>query len=249
MGFGTTKASQAINSIFVDLKTNAKGGKNAVGFRQVIGETIVKDEHGVDKRQKTHALHDFVSGRIAGFKAREEPSYDDPDINEWVGYLTLMEQGAPNVVVRFPMERMQGRRMVGLINGAMEKTQGDVFLRTTFTPAGTKLGDRTTDADLAFLTLRVGGSDGEKLDPVFRNDDGSLMIDANGKPTPLPPPVEFIVNKKKMFDNAEADNIVASTAASLMLHFEAHRQARKATEGVDADIDLEEAAKAASPRG
>jgi hypothetical protein len=250
MGFGTTKPSQTGATIFVDLKTNAKGGKDAVGFRQVVGETIVKDESGADKRQKTYAMHDFVSGRIAGFKAKEEPSYDDHEIKEWVGYLTLMEQGAPNVVVRFPMERMQGRRMVGLINGALEKTQSDVFLRITFTPANTKLGDRTTDTDLVFLTLRVGGPEGEKLDPLFRKEDGSLMIEANGKPTPLPAPVEVMINKKIVLNNEVADNIVANTAFALMTHFEAVRQTRKPSDGSDDSIDADEAARAAaSPRG
>ena len=247
MGFGTTKSNQAGNSVFVDLKTNAKGGKDAVGFRQLVGETTVKDENGADKRQKTYAFHEFVSGRIAGFKAKEEPTSDDPDQFEWVGLLTLMEEGAPNVVVRFPMERMHGRRMVGLINDALLKTDGDVFVRTTFTPKGTSLGDRVTDADLVFLTMREGDKDGQKFEPVFRNEDGSLMIDSNNKPIPLPAPAEVMIAKKKHLDNSAADNIVATTAAALMVHFASLREARRQTDG---GIDLAEAANAAStPRG
>lgn len=249
MGLGTSRASKS-DSIFVDMKTNAKKGEEGVGFRQEIG----RETDASGKVQRTYAMHNFVAGHILSFKAAEEPTYDDKAKNEWIGYLTLSEPGEPNVVVRFPMERSSGRRLVGLINAAMVAGDDTVFVRTTYAGEGTKLGNETLTEARAFLTLRAGDSQGEKRDPLFMNAEGQPLVDADGKAIALPAAKVVKIGKVEVKDSSEADEIVLNTAVSLMGHFAAQRDARKQTQGAadghdDGINPAEAAAAAASPRG
>lgn len=245
MGIGTSNTAAKTASVFVDLKTNAQKGAEGVGFRQETG----RQTDGDGKVHRSFALHNYVSGHIQGFKAKEEPTYDDPNKSEWIGYLTLSEQGEPNVVVRFPMERASGRRLVGLVNAAVQRGDDTVFLRTTFSEAGTKLGDLTLEKNQAFLTMRAGDAQGEKLAPLYLDANGSPMVDGEGNAASLPKAEKVKVGRTEVLDSSAADEIVLNTAASLMEHFEALRQARKDDQS-DGDINpAEAAAAAAAPRG
>lgn len=248
MGLGTNQR-RSKDAIFVDLKLNAKGGEDAVGFRQQVGSSI--DEAG--KTKKEFLMHNSAYGAIVGFKAKEEEAHPDKGGNEWVGYLTLSDgTSEPNVCIRFPMEMYGGRRMVGLVNAAIVNKDPQVFLRTSFTPKGTVLGGRETDKDLAFLTLRAGDDRGDKREPVYCGEDGSLLVDAEGKPLPLPPTAYVMVGKKEIPDSSAADTVVLATALAIMQHFQAQRDARRQTEGRPGsdeglELDPDEALRAAAP--
>ncbi len=257
MALGTTQAARA-DSIFVDMKTNARNGKDQVGFRQETGFKIVKDEKGVDTRQKIFAFHDFVSGKLIGFTPKEEPTYEDHNIKEFIGYLTLADKGQPNVAVRFRIGNYHGRRMVGLINGALASDTQDLFIRMTFSAEGDKIGDWVLDNNMAFLTVRKGDANGEKIEPLYMDESGAPLVDKEGKPLPLPKPKEHEISRKKILDYTEADDIALNTVVAITQVLEAERAERKQSREQGAtnahandDFDPREAAAAAAaaPRG
>jgi hypothetical protein len=198
--------------------------------------------------EKKYKFHDYVMGTLKGFKAVEEPTYDDPKVDEWIGYLTLVTPDEPRLVIRFPMERYHGRRMVGLINAAVAANDSEVFFRISYTPSGTVLNEKATDKDLVFLTARAGDAKGEKREPVFADSDGNLLLDAGGRPAKLPEPKVVTIGKKEHRDFAASDEIVLMTAVHLVNYFAAQRQSAKDAHD-DASIDPHEAAYAAAPQG
>ena len=195
---------------------------------------------------------------MIGFTPKEEPTYDDQNINEWIGYLTLADKGQPNVAVRFRIGNYHGRRMIGLINGALASDTRDLFIRMTFAAEGEKMGDRVVDKNMAFLTVRKGDASGEKIEPLYMDESGAPLVDKEGKPLPLPLPKEVVINRKTVSDYSEAEDIALNTVVAITQVLEAERAERKQAREQGAtnahandDVDLREAAAAAAaaPRG
>jgi len=254
MGLGTSKAAKS-EAVFVDLKFAPNKGEDLVGFRQTVGRTPrVGAKEGERKFDYEYKTHSYVEGEIAGFRVKEEPSYDDPAKGELMAYLTVRDVGGapgPDVVVRFPLLSQAGRKMTGLVAAAQEANAGAVHIYTNYAEAGTVIGDKTLDKPQAYLNCKVGDARGEKLVPLYYGDDGKPLLDEQGKPLPLPMGEKHVIARKEIWDFSKVDEIVASTAAKIEDGF-SHRNDHHHDDGHkaahdDEGVDLAEAAEAASP--
>lgn len=218
MALGSNK-KQASNSIFVDLKFKAGGSGEGVGFRQTVSKTPTGLPAGEKQFNYETAMHGFVEGHLIGFRTKEEPTFDDKTVNEFIGYATVADvDGGPNVVVRFPLAQSAGRRMVGLLN-AVKGGGPMIHLYTNHADIGTVIGDKTLTKAQAYLNLRAGGPKGEKIDPVYADAEGNAILDDKGFPAQLAMGVPVVVAKKTHWDFTAADDMAFNTALALTEHY------------------------------
>ena len=254
MALGTQQGSGKKNSIFVDLKFNATKGAAGVGFRQTLNKTPIAGAAAGEKQFSYETVtHGFVEGRLAGFVVKEEPTFDDKTVNEFIGYASIADvaqegaEAGPNVVVKFPLAGGAGRRLVGLMNAVKD---GDpvVHIYTNHAEAGTKIGEKALIKPQAYLNMRIGDSKGEKIAPVYAGEDGQPLLDDKGAFAQLPMGELLTVNRKSVWDFTKADDVCMNTAAAVADHFvkaaDGHADAPAGEEG----IDLNEAARAAAPQ-
>lgn len=242
--------------IFVDLKFAPNKGRDFVGFRQIISkiprENAKEGERQFDYNYKTY---DYVSGEITNFRVKEEPRYKSEE-KEMIGYLTIRDlDNGPDVVVRFPLFGQAGRKLVGLVAAAVEARAGAVYLYTTFADAGTKIGDKVLEEPKAFINAKIGDAKGEKLTPLYYDENGRPMLDEKGNPKPLPMGEKHVIARKEVWDFSAAENVVSQTALVLVEHFKRDFESMSETENSsetfaegdedDDDIDLDEAVSAA----
>lgn len=247
MALGKTSGGNTQKSIFVDLKSNAnKAG--GVGFRETTNRTPTNNPEGA-KFTYEYAMHDYVAGRVAGFVAKEEPTYDDPKVKEFIGYGTFSDpEGGPNIVVKFPMASGFGRKLVGLMNASKQSDQV-VYLHTNQADAGTKIGDKTLEKPAAYINMRFGDAKGAKVVPVYADENGQPLLDEKGEPVQLAMGVKHDIAKKIIWDFTAADDMTMNTAIALTEHFSKAAQGDHHTAAHDdGGIDLNEAAAAAAPR-
>lgn len=251
MALGKSTAIANREVIFVDLKFAPNKGEDYVGFRQVISKTPRENvKEGERKYDYTYETHNFVSGEIVNFRVKEEPRYDNPNEKDFVAYVSFRDEGEPDVVVRFPLHQQAGRRLVGLIAAALERSAGSVYLYTNYAPAGSKIGDKVLEKPQAYINMKLGDQKGEKLTPLYYDDKGKPMLDEKGKPLPLPMGVKHVIGRKEIWDFEQANNVVSATAIVLMDHFrDAHNEHEVSGESFaqeqEDDVDLHEAATAA----
>jgi len=158
--------------------------------------------------------------------------------------------------VRYPLLQQAGRRLTGLIAAAVDKQAGAVHIYTNFAEEGTKIGEKVLDRPQAFINAKVGNNRGDKLVPLYFDEQGKPLLDEDGKPAPLPMGTKHIIARKEVWDFTEADNVVSQTALALVEHFKrddvnAHAEGAEqnhADAGWDSgeeDLDMEEAARVA----
>lgn len=248
MGLGTSKAAKT-DAVFVDLKFAASKGEEMVGFRQTISKTPREGaKEGERKFDYKYQTHNYVDGELAGFRVKEEPSYDDPNQKDLMAYATIRDVGAdpaPDVVVRFPLLSQAGRRMVGLLAAAVNAQAGAIHLYTNFADVGSQIGDKVLDKPQAYLNCKVGDSRGEKLTPLYFSEDGNPLLGEDGKPAKLPMGEKHVIARKEVWDFTKADEVVASTAAILEDVFKRDTDSHDEAPAADEDVDLNEAAGAA----
>jgi hypothetical protein len=248
MGLGTSKAAKT-DAVFVDLKFAPNKGEEMVGFRQTISKTPRQGaKEGERKFDYTYQTHNYVDGELAGFRVKEEPSYDDPNVKDLMGYAVIRDVGAepaPDVVIRFALLSQAGRRMVGLLSAAVSAKAGAIHLYTNFADTGAQIGDKVLDKPQAYLNCKVGDSRGEKLTPLYYGEDGHPLLDADGKPAKLPMGEKHVIARKEVWDFTKADEVVAATAAMLEDAFKRDTNGHEDGHVADEDVDLNEAAGAA----
>lgn len=260
MGLGKSTGGAQRKAIFVDLKFNATKGADGVGFRETTSKTPrTNPQPGEAKYDYTYEMHNFVEGEIKNFSIREEPSYEDENVKEMIGYITVRDvavsdggEAAPDVVVKFPMFGSAGRRLVGLVAAAQEKAAGAIYIYTNFAEAGQKLGDKTLTKPQAYINAKVGDARGEKLSPLYYDGEGKPYLDQNGKPAQLPMGEQAVINRKTVWNFEKADDWVASTAVVVATRFQAEHESQAQGAGEpdqahagDEEIDLGEASRAA----
>lgn len=244
------------NSIFVDLKSNPAKGESGVGFRQTLSFTANPEFGKVEGAKKNiyeYAMHNFVEGHVAGFVTKEEPNYDDPKVNDIMGYATFTDpEGGPNVVVKFNVLSTFGRKVVGLLNAAKD-ADPVVHLYTSHAAAGAKIGDGEPLARAqSYINARRGDVKGERFVPLYAGPDGLALRKPDGTPAQLPMGTKHIVARKEIWSFEEADEVAINTAVVLVDHYkalaDAHAEANGAAPTEDGGVDLNEAASAAAPR-
>lgn len=256
MGLGkSTKSANERGVLFVDLKFAPNKGEGFVGFRETVSKTPRPDaKEGERKFDYEYKMHDNVDGELINFRVKEEGRFDNPDEKVLIGYATFRDVNDPtfpDVVVKYPLLSQAGRKLTGLLNEAVHKKVGSVYLYTNFAAAGTLIGDTPLKKDSAFINAKVRDASGDRLTPLYLDEAGRPLLDENGKPAPLPKGEVHVINRKEVWDFTKADEIVSATASYLLEHFkgEAHEDAHQEDEiHQDDDIDLEEAAQAAVPR-
>jgi hypothetical protein len=236
----------ASDTIFVDLKFNATKGEQGVGFRQTMEKTpIANPVDGGPRFAYKYDMHGFVSGHVTGFTTREEPTYDDKNIKEFIGYATFSDpEGGPNVCVKFPLASSSGRRVVGLLNAAKD-SDPVVHLYTSTIAAGGVIGDKTYDKPAAFINARKNDIKGDRFEPVYADETGAPLM-KDGKPQQLAMGEQVTINRKVQWDFSVADDMVLLTASVLAEHYA--KQTQSHSETPDA-ASFEEAAAAAAPKG
>lgn len=244
MALGSNSGNKNSNSIFVDLKFNASKGPGAVGFRQTVGKTPTGAPAGEKQFNYETVTHGFVEGHLTGFVTKEEPTYDDKNIKEFIAYATIADvDGGPNVVVKFPLAQSAGRRLVGLLN-AVKGGGPMIHLYTNHAEAGTEIGTKKLEKPQAYLNLRAGGPKGEKIDPIYVDADGQALFGDDGKPMQLAMGVPVAVAKKTHWDFTAADDMAFNTALALTDHFT--KQADGHDDKPEDGISAHEAAAVAS---
>lgn len=249
MALGNTQV-QRKNSIFVDLKFNPTKGPSGVGFRRML--TKVPSLTEGKKFDYTYSLHDLVDGPVVGFRIKEEPVYEKPHLKEFIGYVEIADlTGGENVIVKFPLASVAGRKLVGLINTVKDQSVV-VFLRTNMAEAGTVIGDMVLDKPTAFLNMYLNDAKGEKVIPSYAGPDGQTLVNPEGKLTQMVKGVKHTVGKNVLWDFTDADDMTLNTAGVVVTHFskaapvDGHKQGQ---DHDDSSVDLNEAAQAAAPRG
>lgn len=261
MAFGTNTGERR-PVVFLELRTNAKE-PTGVGFRQVLSKTPNPDTTAKSKWLYETAMHQFVEGRIAGFRVKEEPSYDDPTIMIKVGQLRLEDdpkpgaEAGPDVIVSFRLDSQHGRNLVGLITNALQTEVPVLHIKTNRGDIGDKIGDTVLDAPRAYVTANKGSHSGPRIAPAMYIDPATMRVraDESGEVAKLPRGIELTVNKKKVWDFTDADTWVEQTAAVLQAAFEesppdehAEGDGSGHASGDDHGVNLEEAAAAAAPQ-
>ena len=260
MAFGTNKGERR-PVVFLNLRTNAKvpGG---VGFQQELSKAP-NPAYGSDPKApkwlRETAMHQFVEGRITGFKVSEEESYEDKSVKYKVGHVRIADTvqpgqaAGPDVIVNFRMDNGHGRKLVGLIANALVNNNTSIHLKTNQADAGETIGDQTLTAPRAFVTANLGDAHGPRIDPPYYIDSSTGVVrEEAGKASALPRGVEVVVNKKVVLDWTNADSWTEETAAVLQSLFEVPAPTDAEASGEDhgeEEIDLHAAAAAAAPQG
>ncbi len=257
MALGKSTGGNRPPSVFVDLRTNAKK-EGGVGFRQVLSKTPNPDAATTGKPFVYETvMHDFVQGRITGFRIKEAPTYDDPAVKEKLGLLRISDapkngaEAGPDVYVSFKLATGMGRKLVGLVANALVNvtTIPEVHIKTNVAAAGDKIGDQVLTEPRAFISANIGDAQGARIRPeIYLDSSGNVRM--NGDiPAALPHGKEVTVNRKTVLDFSEADQWVEETAAIIAAAFqEEHAEAESHGDGVAGEdsVDLAEAAAAAS---
>lgn len=251
MAFGTNKGERR-PVVFLDLRTKASD-PDGVGFRQVLNKTANPDPAGPKWLLET-AMHQFVEGRITGFKVKEEDDFEDKTIKHKVGNLRISDtpvngqEAGPDVIVKFRLDGQHGRKLVGLIANALVTNIPAIHIKTNRAEAGETIGTKVLEKPQAFVTANVGDAHGQRIKLPYYIDSATGAVRMNGEAVAeLPRGVEMMVNKKKVYDFSAADAWVEETAEVLQSFFSVPAEEHVESDGGDDNIDLDEAAAAAAP--
>lgn len=249
---------------FVNLVGGPKGG-----FMHQTG--VSTNDDGSVTRHKTAYAN--VTGKLVTVKVEEQLKYGvakklrdqgmdprkadlgtfKPFEKHWVGRLVLRDHEDVSIGVGFDLDESMGAKLAGLLNahlmaGDIEKP---VMIRMFHAAAGSKYTTSPKGSDtLNMSPYDPAGRRDVKVDdvvPVFLKDDGSVLMNQAGDGPGMAPMGEMYETRSGSteWDFSARDNVVMNTIVPLVEHFATKDKPAPA----DGDVDLAEAAHAATPRG
>ncbi|TAL65753.1 MAG: hypothetical protein EPN79_11275 [Burkholderiaceae bacterium] len=200
----------------------------------------------------SYALADKLTGFVVSVKTGTDsytPAGGQPEV-----YPIATVRLSDNESVKVRLDQNLGRTVIGLLAAnALSHGDGAIDIYVNHIRAGGRIGDGPAfDKDKSFINVKPMGADTtEKFKPIYAGDDGQILVDAEGKPAPLPKADIVRFQGKDRYDWEKINNIAVNTARGLEGFYkdkEASAHNQGAAPAHDDPIDLDAAAAAAAPR-
>lgn len=210
---------------------------------------LYKDENGVQQLARQ------ISGNVISVKSGTDTYAPPGQAAQTYPIATVRLSDGESVKIR--LDQNLGRTVVGLLAAnALVHNDGPIDIYVSQVRAGERIGDgQPFDKDKSFISVKpMGGATADKIKPIFAGADGNIIMEGD-VPAGLPKAKTVRFQGKDQLDWEEVNQIAIYTAAGLEHHYKAKDARAHSENNAPAgdhdgdDIDPNEAAAAAAPRG